>query len=120
MEKFQLKRILKQLLAIEDHLEAGLEDPIDSPLCIDCLQEKHIPLLEILSSECISGVCSTGKARELMNEIFSFTQTLKSDIKNPTEKTLKNLLSQTRNLRKQVYSLIQEGNSNDETVYIEP
>jgi len=119
MEKFQLKRILKQLLAIEDHLEAGLEDPIDSPLCIDCLQEKHIPLLEILSSECISGVCYTGKAKELMNKIFSFTQTLKSNVKNPTEETIKDLLSQARDLRKQVYSLIQEDN-NDKTIYIEP
>ena len=105
-EDFQVDRIIKQLLMIEDHFNAVLEEGKYQLFCIECLNEKHLPLTEGLCIECIDGVCKIDRTKEVCEEILKTIEEIKEKIYNQiTKDDFKNFAERIRKLRKELQEL---------------
>jgi len=102
-EEFQVDRIIKQLLLIEDHFNAVLEERKYQLFCIECLTDKHLPLLEALCIECIDGVCRIDRTKQICEDILKTIEDIRERIyKQITIEDFKKFAEQTRSLRKQL------------------
>ncbi len=100
--EFQKTRIVNQLLLIEDHLSAAVEKKDAFPVCRDCLQEKHLRLLTLLTNECKTGVC-TIEVQKFMSSITDWAEGFKKKLNgNLTTEEMEGILKEARDFRKQL------------------
>lgn len=102
-QDFQVDRIIKQLLLIEDHLNAVIEGTKYKVICVECLSEKHFPLVEGLCIECIDGVCTVNKLKETCENIVKTIHDLHEALYNNFNKEIaREFAEKIRTLRKQI------------------
>jgi len=105
-EEYQIKRVINHLLLTEDHFNSFLESQ-DELLCVDCLISKHLPTMQLLAIECLSGVCKTDTAIDLMREVNEWTgRVIKKNEFN--KKEVEKLLQEARDFRKKLQPLLKD------------
>ena len=95
IEEYTKDEALKNLIAVETHLEKFGSDPI---FCRECLT-KHLAYLELLSEECIAGNCNP---KGFYDSMRPWAYNLRKSLDSLTSDNVKKFLKETRDFRKQV------------------
>lgn len=106
LEKYQAESIIGQLGVVQLHLE-DMYSGKEAALCISCLENKHLPTIEVLANECL-GIC---RIQPLWKNIAHFARDLRENkltteyIGKNNDETMK-LRNQARDFRKKLGELL--------------
>lgn len=106
LERYQADSLIGQLGVIQLHLE-DVYSGKEPALCLDCLQNKHLPTIEVLATECL-GICRTGS---LWREIAKWARDFKNNKLNSQyiglqKKETLELRNEARNFRKRLGEIL--------------
>jgi len=110
LERYEAESLIGQLGVVQLHLE-DVYSGKEPALCIDCMENKHLPIIEVLATECL-GICSTDS---LWEEITKWARDFKENKLNSqyigkgNKQTLE-LRNQARNFRKKLGEILRTDN----------
>ena len=107
VSNYQFRRIIQNLLACEDHFQSFISG--EELICIECLKNRHLPLLQYLVSECSSGVCKLiGERQKILDEILNLVNEVDHRVSEYTREEALKTLQKTRDLRKRLQANLKE------------